>query len=239
MKIKVYKAKERGYADYGWLQAKYSFSFANYYHPTRINFGTLRVLNDDTIKGGMGFEKHPHNNMEIITIPLKGTLAHKDSMSDKWISLESGEVQVMSAGKGIMHAEKNNSDTDLLSLFQIWIIPDEQEVEPSYNQLKFKPEDRKDKLQILVTSYADKKVNSLKINQDAKISIIDLSKNKIFDYKLMSVNHGVYLMLISGDVTIDNHRLYKRDAAGIYESSRFSVRANQNAELLFIEVPMN
>ena len=239
MKFKVYNAEERGNADYVWLQAKYSFSFANYYHPSRINFGALRVLNDDRIKGGMGFEKHPHHNMEIITIPLKGALAHKDSMSEKWIPLESGEVQVMSAGKGIMHAEKNNSNKDFLSLFQIWIIPEEQEVEPSYNQLNFKPEDRKDKLQILVTSYTDKKVNCLKIHQDAKISRIDLNANKIFDYTLMSVNHGVYLMLISGDVTIDDHILKKRDAAGIYETSFFSVRANQNAELLFIEVPMN
>jgi len=238
MKTILYKATDRGYANYDWLQANYSFSFANYYNPGKSNFGALRVLNDDVIQGGMGFGKHPHDNMEIITIPLQGALAHKDSMSEEWIPLETGEVQVMSAGKGIMHAEKNNSSTDFINLFQVWIIPEELEVEPAYNQMKFEAIDRKNKLQTLVTSYADKENNSLKIHQDAKISRVDLDEDKEIIYELKSKNHGVYVMLISGEIVINNQILKRRDAIGISETSDFKINSNQNAEVLCIEVPM-
>jgi len=239
MKIIEYKAADRGYANYDWLQANYSFSFANYYNRGKENFGALRVLNDDVIQGGMGFGEHPHNNMEIITIPLQGALKHKDSMSEKWIPLETGEVQVMSAGTGVMHSERNNSATDFINLFQIWIIPNEMGVKPAYDQMKFDISDRKDKLQILVTSYNDKEMDSLKINQDAKISRIDLSKNKEFTYDLKSDNHGVYIMLISGEITIEDKKLNRRDAVGIYKTTNISLISNQEAEVLFIEVPMN
>ncbi len=134
MRAKVQKSNHRGTADYGWLQAKYSFSFANYYHPEHINFGALRVLNDDIIAGGAGFGEHPHDHMEIISIPLKGALQHKDSMGEKWIPLHTGEVQVMSAGTGITHAEKNFSSHEELNLFQIWIIPNTRNNEPTYGQ---------------------------------------------------------------------------------------------------------
>ncbi len=239
MKIIEYKAADRGYANYDWLHANYSFSFANYYNPEKENFGALRVLNDDVIQGGMGFGEHPHNNMEIITIPLQGALKHKDSMSEKWISLETGEVQVMSAGTGVMHSERNNSATDFINLFQIWIIPNEMGVKPAYNQMKFDISGRKDKLQILVTSYDNKIVNSLKIHQDAKISRIDLSKNKDYTYELKSDNNGVYVMLISGEITLKDKKLEKRDTVGIYKISNFTLIANQKSEVLFIEVPMN
>jgi len=238
MKVTIYKATDRGYANYDWLQANYSFSFANYYNPGKSNFGALRVLNDDVIQGGMGFGKHPHDNMEIITIPLQGALAHKDSMSEEWIPLNTGEVQVMSAGKGIMHAEKNNSSTDFINLFQIWIIPEELEVEPSYNQMQFEVAERKNKLQTLVTSYQEVDVNSLKIHQDAKISRIDLSEKKEFTYDLKSINHGVYMMLISGEITIEGKKLIGRDAVGVSETGGFTIIANQDTEILFIEVPM-
>ncbi len=238
MKIKEYRASERGYANYDWLQANYSFSFANYYNPGKENFGALRVLNDDIIQGGMGFGEHPHNNMEIITIPLEGALKHKDSMSEKWIPLEAGEVQVMSAGTGVIHAERNNSATDYINLFQTWIIPNKMGVEPAYDQMKFEAIDRKNKLQTLVTSYTDKSDNTLKIHQDAKISRIDLSKDKDFKYNTLSVNHGVYLMLISGEITIENKILNTRDAVGISETDNFSLNVNKDSELLFIEVPM-
>lgn len=238
MKSMVVKAAERGYNDYGWLKANYSFSFAGYYNPERINFGALRVLNDDSIQGGKGFDKHPHDNMEIITIPLKGSLAHKDSMSDIWIPLVSGEVQVMTAGKGIMHAEKNHSEADPLHLFQIWILPDERNVIPSYVQMRFEKEERKDRLQVLVTSYEDKETKSLKIHQNAKISRIDLSMEKSFHYHLISKNHGVYIMVISGEIKINDLELQKRDAIGIYETVDFLLQAKQSAEVLFIEVPM-
>ena len=239
MKIKEYKASDRGYANYDWLQANYSFSFANYYNPRKENFGALRVLNDDVIQGGMGFGEHPHNDMEIITIPLDGALKHKDSMSEKWIALEAGEVQVMSAGKGIIHAERNNSATNFINLFQTWIIPNKMGVEPAYDQMKFEVSERKDKLQTLVTSYDDKSENTLKIHQDARISRIDLSEKSEFNYVLKSENHGVYLMIISGEIIIEEKKLGARDAVGISNVDKFTLTAVKDTEVLFIEVPMS
>ena len=197
MKIIEYKSKDRGYANYGWLQANYSFSFANYYNPNKENFGALRVLNDDVIQGGMGFGEHPHKNMEIITIPLQGTLKHKDNMSEKWIVLKSGEVQVMSAGTGIMHSEKNNSGSEYLNLFQIWIFPKTNNLSPNYNQMKFEESQRKNKLQILVSPVDSKIENTLKINQDAVISRIDLDKNKknlVFSFKIRKGGYATIVM---------------------------------------------
>jgi len=238
MKIIEYKAKDRGYANYEWLQANYSFSFANYYNPEKENFGALRVLNDDVIHGGTGFGEHPHDNMEIITIPLQGSLKHKDSMSEKWIPLETGEVQVMSAGTGVMHSERNNSSTDYINLFQIWIIPDKKGVEPVYDQMKFEVGDRINKLQTVVSSYRDTEDRSLKIHQDARISRIDLRKDNKFRYTLRSNDHGVYLMLISGEIRVQKYLLNSRDALGISNISDFTINAIQDAEVLLIEVPM-
>lgn len=238
MKANLYKAAERGYANYDWLQANYSFSFANYYNPGRQNFGALRVLNDDIIQGGTGFGEHPHQNMEIITIPLEGTLKHRDSMSNTWIPLHTGEVQVMSAGKGVYHSEKNHSSTDFLNLFQIWIIPDKMNVDPGYDQKRFEPRDRKDRLQTLVSSHADNHEGSLKIHQDARISRIDLSAGKEFSYSPKSNQHGVYAMVITGEVAIGQHLLQRRDALGIWDMESFELKAEKDSELLLIEVPM-
>lgn len=239
MKIIQHNANQRGYANYDWLQANYSFSFANYYNPNKTNFGALRVLNDDVIQGGQGFGQHPHDNMEIITIPLHGSLKHKDSMSEKWVPIETNDVQVMSAGKGLMHSERNNSSTEYINLFQIWIIPCKRNIKPSYNQMKFEAIYRKNKLQTLVSSHLDSDGGSLKMHQDAKISRLDLEKNEDFTYFLKSKNHGVYTMLISGEISISDYLLEKRDALGIYESHQFIVKANMHSEILFIEVPMN
>ncbi len=197
------------------------------------------MLNDDVIQGGMGFGEHPHNDMEIITIPLDGALKHKDSMSEKWIALEAGEVQVMSAGKGIVHAERNNSATNFINLFQTWIIPNKMGVEPAYDQMKFEVSERKDKLQTLVTSYDDKSENTLKIHQDARISRIDLSEKSEFNYVLKSENHGVYLMIISGEIIIEEKKLGARDAVGISNVDKFTLTAVKDTEVLFIEVPMS
>ena len=238
MNTKLYKAAERGYANYDWLQANYSFSFANYYNPGRQNFGALRVLNDDVIQGGTGFGEHPHQNMEIITIPLEGTLKHKDSMSNTWIPLHTGEVQVMSAGNGVYHSEKNHSPTDFLNLFQIWIIPDKMNVEPGYDQKRFEPAERKDRLQTLVSSHADSDQGSLKIHQDARISRIDLSAGKDFSYSPKSGRHGVYAMVITGEIALGEHHLGRRDAVGIWDTESFELKAEANSELLLIEVPM-
>jgi redox-sensitive bicupin YhaK (pirin superfamily) len=239
MKTKVFKANERGTADHGWLKANFSFSFANYYNPENVNFGALRVLNDDIISGGMGFGTHPHDNMEIITIPLKGSLKHKDSMSNKWIAIETGEVQVMSAGSGLMHSEMNNLPHEAINLFQIWIIPNQQNVTPRYDQKKFDANERKNKLQLLVSSIDDEVNDVLKIHQDAKISRIDLNQDFDFEYQLKTKNHGVYLMVIEGEVLIENENLKKRDAIGFYNTNSIKLKAIKNSEILFVEVPMN
>ncbi len=238
MKKIIHRANERGTADHGWLKANFSFSFAHYYNPEKVNFGALRVLNDDIIDAGKGFGTHPHDNMEIITIPLEGALKHKDSMSNKWIVIETGEVQVMSAGAGLMHSEMNNSSSEPINLFQIWIIPNKSGVLPRYDQQKFDVSERKNKLQLLVSSIDDDNKGNLKIHQDALISRIDLMENSEFKYTLKSENHGVYVMVISGEIIIENEVLTKRDAIGIFQTETTLLKASKNTELLFIEVPM-
>ncbi len=238
MKKIFHKADTRGYANHGWLQATHSFSFANYYDAERLSFGALRVLNDDIIAPKMGFGTHPHNNMEIITIPLSGVLKHKDSMNNEWESVVPGEVQVMSAGKGLQHSEINGSNDQYLSLFQIWVIPNKENVEARYDQKKFEVSERKNKLQTLVTSIDEEFEGSLKIHQDAVLSRIDLDTNKTFTYTIKSKHHGVYVMLINGKISVENQELETRDAIGISETDRFSITANEDSEILFIEVPM-
>jgi len=238
MKKVIHKADSRGFADHGWLQARHSFSFASWHNPERIHFGALRVLNDDVIGPKMGFGTHPHDNMEIITIPLKGVLKHRDNMNADWQAVHPGEVQVMSAGTGVQHSEINGSVDDHLSLFQIWVIPDKRNVQPRYDQKMFNAEDRKGKLQTLVTPFEDKDNKSLKIHQDAKLSRINLSKNETFEYDLKSKNHGVYVMTILGTIEIEETTLEARDAIGISEVHSFKIASKTDSELLFIEVPM-
>lgn len=238
MKTIVHKAKERGYANHGWLQANHSFSFANFFNPEKVHFGALRVLNDDIIAPGMGFGTHPHDNMEIITIPLSGVLKHKDNMGDKWIPVLPSEVQIMSAGTGVQHSEINGSEDAYLSLFQIWIIPNKRNVEPRYDQKSFDVSGRDNKLQVLVSSIDENHEGSLKIHQDAMISRINLDKDATFDYTLKSENHGVYLMNIHGNITIDGQTLEQRDAVGVFETASFKISTSEASELLFIEVPM-
>ncbi|MEN3324172.1 pirin family protein [Mariniflexile soesokkakense] len=239
MKTIVHKADSRGFANHGWLQANHSFSFASYHNPEKVHFGALRVFNDDIIAPKMGFGTHPHDNMEIITIPLKGVLKHKDNMGDEWIPVLPNEVQIMSAGKGVQHSEINGSVDEHLSLFQIWIFPNKQNVEPRYDQKKFAATERKNKLQTLVTSIDEKHEGSLKIHQDAIISRIDLDNKTDFEYKLKSGNHGVYVMTISGKVLINNTVLETRDAVGVSETESFDIKTVEDSSLLFIEVPMN
>ncbi len=238
MKTIIHKAEDRGFANHGWLQANHSFSFANYYNAEKVQFGALRVLNDDVIAPKMGFGTHPHDNMEIITIPLKGVLKHRDNMHDEWQPIVPGEVQVMSAGTGVQHSEINGSADEYLSLFQLWIIPNKQNVKPRYDQKHFESSERKNKLQILVSSIDEADNSSLKIHQDAKLSRIDLSKNNSFEYHLLSDKHGVYIMNIHGEIVVNNETANTRDAIGIYDVKSFNVNANEDSQLLFIEVPM-
>ncbi len=239
MKTIIHKADSRGFANHGWLQANHSFSFAGYYNPEKMHFGALRVLNDDVIAPKMGFGTHPHDNMEIITIPLKGVLKHRDSMHNAWQSVVPGEVQVMSAGTGLQHSEINGSNDEHLGLFQIWIIPNKEQVVPRYDQKVFVTDERKNKLQTLVTSIDEKHQGSLKIHQDAIISRIDLDKGKSFQYQLKSANHGVYVMTIYGVVNVFDNTLETRDAIGISETNSFEIQAEEDSSLLFIEVPMD
>lgn len=238
MKTILHKASDRGFANHGWLQANHSFSFAQFYNPEKIQFGALRVLNDDVIAPSMGFSTHPHDNMEIITIPLKGTLKHKDSMGNKWETIEAGEVQIMSAGSGLMHSEMNAKTDEYLSLFQIWIIPNKTNVTPRYDQRFFNAEERQGKLQTLVSSI-DNQDEGLKIHQDAKLSRIDLAQGQDYTYNTISKSHGTYVMIISGDVVINDNDLSSRDALGVSDTDSFTINTNSNAQLLFIEVPMS
>ncbi|AXO79414.1 pirin family protein [Olleya aquimaris] len=238
MKTVLHKASDRGFANHGWLQANHSFSFANFFDAEKIQFGALRVLNDDVIAPSMGFSTHPHDNMEIITIPLKGTLKHKDSMGNQWETIKAGEVQVMSAGSGLLHSEMNANTDEYLSLFQIWIIPNKRNVEPRYDQQFFKAEDRQGQLQTLVTSI-DTNDQGLKIHQDAKLSRIDLNQEQKFTYNTKTLKHGTYVMVISGEVEINEKTLKTRDAIGVSNTKSFNVITNLNSQLLFIEVPMS
>ena len=238
MTLVFHSAASRGFANHGWLQANHSFSFANFYDPKKMNFGALRVLNDDLIAPKMGFGTHPHDNMEIITIPLSGVLKHKDSMGNSWEEVKAGEVQIMSAGTGIHHSEINGSTSESLSLFQIWILPNKKNVKPRYDQRYFAPSPDGE-LQILVTSIDDASSDSsLKIHQDAQISRINLSAHSSFEYSLKSRSHGVYMMQVYGASKIDSTALNARDAVGISEIETFKVDVSEDSQLLFIEVPI-
>ena len=231
----IHKANTRGFANHGWLKSYHTFSFASYQNPERMNFGMLRVLNDDIVQPKMGFGTHPHKNMEIISIPISGALSHKDSMNNKR-SIEVGEVQVMSAGTGLTHSEFNDSKSEEVNFLQLWIIPEKQEVAPYYNQKFFDEKGRENKFQTLVSPKNNQVENSLPINQQAYISMIDLDENNAADYK---PKNGAYFFLIDGFVTIEDEHLEKRDAVGFIDAEQVTVKATEKSKLLVIDVPMN
>ena len=231
----LHKANTRGHANHGWLNAKHSFSFANYYDPSRVHFGALRVLNDDTIAPGMGFGKHPHDNMEIITIPLEGAIEHQDSMGHREV-IQSGDIQVMSAGTGITHSEYNANKDKALKLLQIWVIPNKQNAQPRYGQTTLNKADRINKLQEIVSPGPID--SGMWINQDSWFHIGSLQKGFQVDYHIKKAGNGVYAFVIEGDVTINGTSLNKRDALGISDTDKLSITADSDAELLLIEVPM-
>lgn len=236
MKTVIHKADTRGHANHGWLNSHHTFSFAGYYDPARIHFGALRVLNDDIVQGGRGFGQHPHDNMEIISIPLKGTLEHGDNTGGHGI-IKSGEVQIMSAGSGIAHSEKNASPTEAVNFLQIWVFPKEKNIQPRYDQKLFPAEERINKFQTVVAP--EKNNNSLWINQDAWFSLGNLQAGVTTDYVLNKSTSGVYAFVIEGDVTINGEKLNKRDGLGVWETDKLSIVADSNAEVLLMEVPMN
>lgn len=235
MKKTLHKSDTRGVANHGWLTSFHTFSFAGYQNTERMNFGMLRVLNDDILKPTMGFGTHPHQNMEIISIPISGALSHKDSMNNKR-SIEVGEVQVMSAGTGLTHSEFNDSKTEEVNFLQLWIIPKVQNVAPSYEQKMFPKEGRKNTFQVLVSPKDKQITGSLPINQQSYISMIDLDVNIETEYTL---NNAAYFFLIEGEVLVADERLKRRDAIGIDETSSVAIKALKTSKLLVIDVPMN
>ena len=235
MQFKLQKANERGTADHGWLKAIHSFSFASYYHPEKMNFGALRVLNDDIIAGGMGFGMHPHDNMEIITIPLEGALEHKDSIGNIG-HIEAGDVQVMSAGTGIRHSEYNKNKDKFLKLFQIWIMPNVRNVPPRYDQISLNLEERHNKLQQIISP--NKNEDGIWIHQNAWIHIAKFDANLQTQYTLKSKDNGIYLLNISGEIGVLDQLLESRDAIAITNKEEIEIKAITDAEFLIIEVPM-
>ena len=236
METKIQRAGERGFADHGWLRANHSFSFANWYDPTKMHFGLMRVLNDDVIAGGKGFGAHPHDNMEIVTIPLSGAIAHKDNIGTDGI-IKKGDVQIMSAGTGITHSEFNASKTEELNLFQVWIFPKLENIKPRYEQKTFDENDRLNKWQIVVSP--DEKDGGVWINQDAVFSLVHATKSNTISYENKFKGNGIYLMVIEGQVAVNNQVLNKRDAIEITGADGIQINILSDAELLAIEVPMN
>lgn len=235
MKTILHKATERGNADHGWLKANHYFSFANYYNAEKVNFGLLRVLNDDRIAPAMGFGTHPHDNMEIITIPLQGVVKHRDSMGHEGL-IKAGDVQIMSAGSGIMHSEFNGSASEELNLFQIWIFPKKRNIDPRYDQRSYSVNEREGKFQLLVSP--GKEEGTLWINQDAWLSMGSFSAGTAVNYPLHDSNSGVFVVVVKGTAEIAGKALSTRDAIGVYEASSVDITTGPDTELLLIEVPM-
>lgn len=235
MKHIFHQANSRGHANHGWLNAKHSFSFASWYNPERIHFGALRVLNDDIVAPGMGFGKHPHDNMEIITIPLRGALRHEDSMGFSEV-INAGEVQVMSAGTGIYHSEFNASSSEDINLFQIWIFPNKQNVEPRYDQISYDWSQTENNFLQLVSPFPTDQ--GTWIHQNAWIHMASLTKDTSLEYNLKDSKNGVYFMVIDGEFEIEANTLSERDAIGIWEIDKVSIKAIDSGKILAIEVPM-
>jgi redox-sensitive bicupin YhaK (pirin superfamily) len=236
MKTIIHRNASRGQADHGWLKAKHTFSFAGYHDPSRVHFGLLRVLNDDIVEGGKGFGAHPHVNMEIVTVPLSGALHHQDNTGRSGI-IRSGDVQIMSAGSGIVHSEVNASAEDPVNLLQIWVFPKERDIKPRYEQKTFSQEERKNKFQVVVSPLADD--GGVWINQDAKFLLADPSAGTSLEYKRAFDNTGIYLFVINGSVDIAGERLDKRDAIAISETGSISLKAETDSRILLMEIPLN
>lgn len=236
MKTIFHKESERGHADHGWLNAHHSFSFASWHDPSKVHFGLLRVLNDDIVAGGQGFGMHPHDNMEIVTIPLEGSLEHKDNHGGNGV-ITPGEVQVMSAGTGVYHSEFNHSKTEPVKLFQCWVFPREKGVTPRYDQKKFDVAGRKNKFQTLVAP--EKNGENLWLHQDTVFSMADVDAGKELDYTMKFKGSGAYVMLVEGEAFVAGQLLTKRDAIGVWETDKFTLKAEKNSTFLVIEVPMD
>ena len=233
----IHKAETRGHANHGWLNSYHTFSFANYYHPERIHFGVLRVLNDDTVEAGMGFGKHPHDNMEIISIPLEGDLQHQDSMGNTAV-IRKGDIQVMSAGTGIQHSEFNASKTDAVKFLQIWVFPKTRNVTPRYDQITLDITDRHNKLQQILSPNPDDE--GVWIHQDAWFHLGKFDQGIVTNYQIKKPGNGLYAFVLKGNFTIDGNPLNTRDGLGISDISDVTIQSDSDdSEILLMEVPMH
>jgi len=234
-KTVLHKAHTRGHANHGWLDTHHSFSFANYRNPERMNFGVLRVLNDDVVSGGRGFARHPHDNMEIISIPLSGALKHEDTLGSQHV-IRKGDVQVMSAGRGIYHSEKNDSSNEEVRFLQIWMFPNTRNVQPRYDQINYDTNDLKNNLLQVLSPHQDDA--GVWVHQNAWFHMGELEKGFQTTYQLKGTGTGVYAFVLEGDVTIAGQSLNKRDGFGIWEVEKIDIQANNEAQVLLMEVPM-
>ncbi len=235
MRTVLHKADSRGHANHGWLDSNHTFSFANYYNPERMNFGVLRVLNDDVVSPSRGFGTHPHDNMEIISIPLEGDLEHKDSMGNVTV-IKQGDVQVMSAGTGVFHSEYNKNSDQEVKFLQIWVFPNKKNVDPRYDQITLENGNLKNQLfQILSPNPND---DGVWIHQDAWFHMGNLEEGIETTYHLKDSKNGVYAFILEGDATIENQELNRRDGFGIWDTDSIKIKADNNVKILLMEVPM-
>jgi len=231
-----HQADSRGRADHGWLLSRHTFSFADYHDPERVRFGLLRVINDDIVKPSMGFGTHPHENMEIVSIPLTGSLRHQDSMGNRHI-ISAGEVQIMSAGSGLTHSEYNNSDSEDVNFLQIWVFPEQRDIAPRYGQKRYEAADRRNRFQTLVAP--ERNTDAIWINQQAWFSMAELEAGSVLSYVKRRPESGVYLFVIEGELTANGHPLAKRDGLGLSGPEDITLQAETAAEVLAIEVPLH
>ena len=231
----LHKSETRGDSDHGWLHSRHTFSFADYYDPERVHFGMLRVLNDDTVAAGMGFGTHPHDNMEIISIPLEGDLEHKDSMGNVSV-IKQGDVQVMSAGTGITHSEYNKNKDIPVKFLQIWVIPSVRNVKPRYDQMTLSIEDRHNKFQQILSPNSDDE--GVWIYQNAWFHLGKFDKGFMSDYNFKAKDNGVYAFILNGNITINDQELTSRDGFGIWDLDKIVIKADSESEFLLMEVPM-
>lgn len=236
METVIHRAQTRGHANHGWLDTNHTFSFSSYFNPERMGFGVLRVLNDDMIEGGTGFGRHPHDNMEIISIPLMGALEHRDSTGNSYV-INTGDVQIMSAGTGIFHSEMNHLKDEKTNFLQIWVMPKKRNIEPRYDQKTFSADDRVNKWQFVVSPDEDSREGTVNINQDAYFSLTKLDAGKNISYELQKSDNIMYLFVLEGRVKLDGTELYRRDGIGIIDSEGFELEATENSELLLMEIP--
>ncbi len=236
MQKMIYRENDRGHVDFGWLKSAHSFSFGQYFDPDKMSFGALRVLNDDQVEGGQGFDRHDHNNMEIVSIPLEGALVHQDSMGNGH-TIQTGEVQIMSAGTGVQHAEFNADQKDLVKFLQIWVMPNETGLKPRYDQKSYLQLDRHNKF-VTIVSPDKMDYNAVHIHQDAYFNLADIEAGKKIDYTIHSERNGLYLFVLEGKALVESETLSRRDAIGLYEKEKISIEAYYETSLLLIEVPM-